>query len=173
MADVDAQLIGAQRVKARLEFAAKGMRAAPKLFGQVGAFMEQAIKVRVGEGKEVDGKRFDPYTPAYKAYRQEHGRPTGFVDLFFTGGMMNALTYTATGQQVRVFFMPTASNPLPRKKKVGEGGGSTANVTNAEKAYYLNEKRPFFGFSDDDVNAIRGIAEDYIQQLLLKGGKRG
>ena len=158
MADVDARLIGGEKAAVQLRFTAKGIYGAALMFGQIGSLLVANIKVRTGEGKDVDGNAFEPYVPSYAAYRKEQGRPTSPVDLFFTGTMLNSLTYEFDRNRVRAFFMP-----------VQDKFGTPSPI----KAYSLNIKRRFFGFSKKDVQDIREIAQQYIRGLIAKGGKSG
>jgi len=50
------------------------------------------IKRRTKQGKDADEKMFKPYSDAYSAYRERHGRNTDKVDLSYTGKMMASLT---------------------------------------------------------------------------------
>ena len=56
--------------------------------------------------------------------------------------MFNSLTHQAFSDQVKVFFM---------------SGTDKHGVSNPAKAFYLQDKRKFFGYTNDDVTAIMNL----------------
>lgn len=75
-----------------------------KMMDRIGALIELGIKRRTAKGRAYTGAAFQAYSPNYAEYRMEHGRPVNFVDLFFRGHMMAAMTHKATKQEVEIFF---------------------------------------------------------------------
>lgn len=121
------------------------------LFVEVGEFMRFRIQARTAEGKDVDGKDFEPYSDAYKAYRTKTGHPSDKVNLFFTGSMLSSMDFEVSRKRVDLFFQNT-SDP--------------DGVSNPMKAFFLNENRTFFSLSDDDVKGIMAIINRYYEKLI-------
>lgn len=130
-----------------------------ELLNEIGEYIKFKIKERTLEGRDVSGNAFTPYSDAYKAYREIHGRPTAWVDLFFTGSMQGSMTHEVDGNsgEVKVFFMNTQDK---------------SGASNPEKAFYLNEERNFFGVSEEEIEEIRDIVQEYIEDLIENGNLR-
>jgi phage gpG-like protein len=92
---------------------------------------------RIQSGKDVDGNPFTPYTPEYEKFKSAKGRKTSPVDLTFTGNMLNAIT-----SKVEKFA----------DKIVGTIFFNSARE--AAKARGNQDKRPFFGLSEEQVQRI-------------------
>lgn len=124
------------------------------LMGEIGNYLSTAILMRTSEGKDVEGVLFEPYSTSYRRTREKKGLPTDAVDLFFSGQMLNSLTYEQTKDQVKLFFMNT-----PR-------GGDKAS--NPEIAFYNNEIREFFGISSEEQEEVVSMVEDYIENIIFR-----
>jgi hypothetical protein len=153
MADVTISIQGLKGLEGKLEKVAQAIASNPKLWGQIGSYESLQILARTAQGIDADNTLFRPYTPAYAKYRTKHGRPTHPADLFFTGSMLNALTYKTKPQEVRLFFKNTTD-------KFG--------VRNPEKAYYNNQIRKFFAVSAKDIIAIEKMVQEHITKELHK-----
>jgi hypothetical protein len=128
-----------------------------RVMSRIGNFAMTKIKDRTSEGKDVDMSPFVAYSAGHAKVRAAKGLPTNVVDLFFHGTMMNAMTFKATDDTVRLYFLPTAGKTAQ---------GKPASIRSPEKAYYLNEQREFFALSDKEMNEAREIALREIDQLL-------
>jgi hypothetical protein len=106
---------------------------------EIGEYLVFSIKNRTEEGKDINQKRFTPYSPAYRFFRSKKGLPTNIVDLTLTGSMLNSLTYDVGHDKVKVFFMP---------------GTDKSGASNPAKAFYLQQDREFFGYTDKDAEKI-------------------
>lgn len=109
------------------------------------------IKKRTSAGEDVDGRDFIPYSDKYSLIRQEYGRPTNKVDLFFTGSMMGAITSDISDEQVVLYFMNTSDS---------------SNTRNPLKAFFLNESRHFFALSEEDIKRIEDIVNKFVKNSL-------
>jgi len=121
------------------------------LMGNIGTFIKFLIDKRTHEGKDVQGKKFKPYAESYKSYREKNQRPVDKVDFDFHGSMWDALTFEYGSKSVRVFFQNTPDQY------------SSTHVTNAAKAFFLNEQRQFFALSDKDVKKIKEMVQKFIK----------
>jgi len=124
-------------------------RLGPRLMGEIGMFLMTRIKTRTAAGVDVNKSAFKPYSASYAFFRQKKGRPIDKVDLFFTGSMMSSMTYTTTADQTRVFFAPSQDR---------------SGQSNPAKAYYLNQKREFFGISEEDRKQIGSLVLDSLRE---------
>lgn len=127
------------------------------LVNDIGIYLTASILQRNIEGIDADGRTFEPYSPKYKLFRMKHDHPHNIVNLFFSGSMASALTHTAFRDRVEVYFMPTYG-------KTPDGRDS--KVTNAQKAFFLNEKREFFAVSKEEEIAILQMIQDHLIGLL-------
>jgi hypothetical protein len=100
----------------------------------------QIIEDRTERGRGYLGS-FKPYAQSTVKSRQRRGRQTRFVDLYDTGGMMGNMTAFGGRGESRIRF--------PRQ-------------TEAEKAYYNNRTRPFFGFNSSEK---RKLTRFFIREL--------
>jgi len=122
------------------------------LMTEIGLFAMTRIKARTVEGKDVDGTPFKPYSPRYAMFRQEHGHPTGKVNLTFTGSMLSSMTFDPDASQVKLYFLNTQDE---------------SGVSNPKKAFFLNESRNFFALSSDDIEDLMDIVERYFRRLIV------
>lgn len=120
------------------------------LLGEIGAFINFAIKKRTMAGVDVDGSTFIPYTPSYALFRQEKGRSPR-VNLFFTGSMMSAMTWSTGINEVRAHFLNTSD---------------LSGAKNPSKAFFLNQDRNFFALSESDISSIVKIVENYYSEII-------
>jgi hypothetical protein len=124
-----------------------------KMMSEIGAFAVAMIDSRTSEGKDFRGKPFKGYSPKYKLFRAKFGRPVNKVDFNFFGTMMIALTYKSESKEVQIYFLPTPDERNPK-------------ITSPEKAFFLNQKRKFFGLNATDVRKIKAIIEQYIEKAF-------
>lgn len=120
-------------------------------------YLEQSILTRTGEGKDVSGKYFQPYSPSYRLFRMSKGRPVDKVRLMFWGTMLGALTHTTYKDRVELFFMNTRGK---------SPSGKPSKVSSPQKAYYLHKKRKFFGISREERERIMGFLRTHLRNLL-------
>jgi len=147
---------GINRLIAQIE-RVSGNVVTEELMDEIGFYLTAAILQRNIEGEDVDGKPFEPYSPKYKLFRMKHNHPANIVNLFFSGSMASSLTHTAFRDRVEVYFMPTYGRTP---------SGKDSNVTNSEKAYFLNEKREFFAASREEEFDILEMVRDHLTGLL-------
>lgn len=121
------------------------------LLEEIAQYAMFSIKKRTLAGKDVNEENFIPYSPRYMLIRASAGRPINKVDLFFTGSMQASMTSDITGNSVRLYFLNT-------KDRTG--------TSNPLKAFFLNEDRNFFALSENDVQEIINIVEEYIRNLI-------
>ena len=164
---------------------------APTIFGKIGAYVMQEITRRTfKKGLGPDDKRLrwhgaTPYEPGYERLRKEHKKPVDRVYLKWTGGLLNAMTQHATADMVRVFFSPAPAKPIrlkktstttrkgKKRKYQRKNPTRVPKITEAEKALYVHQDRPFFLLDEDDVKKIQAIFKRYIQQALKETNAPG
>ena len=116
----------------------RGIRA-DVVLEDIGAYLVQSIKRRTQERHEdIDGRAFKAYSSGHAFFRQQVGYGQE-VDLTLTGSMFASLTHTVFADRVKIFFMP---------------GSDKSGMSNPAKAFYLQDDRQFFGYTDDDVDRI-------------------
>jgi len=144
-------IIGAETLGRRLTRLARGI-ATSDVLGEIGAYLVASITTRTQHHHEdVDERPFVAYSPKYLFFRQKSGYGTQ-VDLTLTGGMFAALTHEIFTDRVKVFF--------------GPGTSRGTDVQHPAKAFYLQEKRKFFGFTDQDVANIMELYSVNIEGEL-------
>jgi len=160
MATNKVEIRGVESLRRVLKRTADGIVTSDVL-GKIGTYLTFSIKQRVQEGsKDVFGRPLDPYVPAYKLWRVENKYGAG-VDLTLTGSMFAALTHTTTPDKVTIFFMPGEGRTVrPGAKK----------VQNPAKAFYLQEKRKFFGYTEEDVIKIMHLYNVHLGEVVKRGG---
>ena len=151
MAEQNVTVIGVEKLRKKLGVIGKGL-VNYGVLDKLGNYLTTAIKYRTLAGKEISGKPFKPYSDKYRLFRQMTGHPTT-PNLFFTGSMLNSLTYVpeVSKEQVKVFFIE---------------GTDRSGMSNPAKAFYLQDDRPFFGASSEDINKLLQIYEEYVEGLL-------
>lgn len=143
------QVVGLKEVQLKLSKAEHAIAKNAVLMGQIGSYLKLAIGKRTAEGVDADAKPFPPYNPQYAERRVAAGRPVAHVDLFFSGSMFSALTYTANDDGVSLFFLNTTD-------RYGMG--------NPDKAFYNQQLRNFFSISAKEVAEVEDMVRDYIAQ---------
>lgn len=135
----------------------------PEFFARTGAYVRSTVEVRTLAGRDADEAPFKPYSPKYALLRLIHGVQIDHVDLMWSGQMFNQMTHSVGTDWVRVYFLATAArDPVT---------GGDAGVTNAAKAYFNHQRRPFFALSTPQVSEI---VRDYGEVLRsAMEGKRG
>lgn len=160
MADKLVEVKGAVELALKLDDIAMAIVRNSALMGQLGNFVNTSIKARTSEGVSAEGTPFEPYSAKYAVWRSKvFGAPVGHVDLTLTGGMFNALTYTAEDDRVTSFFMDTPDKRNPK-------------VRNPAKAFYNQQLRNFFSISADEVKEVEKMIKEYVDQQL-RSDKRG
>jgi len=142
---------GLNRLLARFDRASGGL-VDEELMGEIGTFLVYSILDRTSKGEDVEGKPFEPYSPKYKLFREKSGRRTDIVNLFFHGSMLSSLTHEAFRNRVELFFMNTS--------------GKDSNVSNPEKAFFLNKDREFFAVSREEEETIREMIQNHIREIM-------
>lgn len=149
------EIYGVEKLRHILSRTSKGI-STRQVLGKIGTYLTFSIKRRVQDDNEdVFGKPLVPYVPAYKLWRQEHKYGTD-VDLTLTGSMFASLTHKTTTNKVVIFFAPGEGRTV--------GGGK--RVQNPAKAFYLQEKRKFFGYTDEDVTNIMRLYRVNLGEAL-------
>lgn len=156
MADVEIR--GVERVRLKLK-GIKSFKGSKLLLEEIGRGIVERILLRTSRGVDVTGSSFTPYSLSYKKQRESVGLQVDDVDLFFTGSMLAAMTYTASKTDVKIFFRPTAGT---------EVAGQKSTLASDEKALFNQERRDFFGMSSDDVEWATNLARDWVRTLLGK-----
>ena len=122
----------------------------PAFFARTGEYVRATVKVRTLSGTDADGVPFKPYSAKHALRRLLYGAQIDHVDLTMSNQMLGGMTQDVAKDQVRVFFLSTAAfDPITKKP---------AGVTNAAKAFFNHQKRPFFALSTDQVSHI---VQDY------------
>jgi hypothetical protein len=136
------------------------------LLGEMGAFLRQRILLRTARGVDVDEQPFVAYTPRYKFFRQQHGRPVDKVNLFFSGTMLASIDHDIAESSVRLYFTPTTAPPI--KPPRGSHAKSKTSPSSPLKAYYLQHHRTrpreFFGASSADVELLTQMVLDRVTE---------
>ena len=156
MAQSSIRIEGLNRLLARFDRASGGL-IDKELMGEIGIFLVYSILDRTSKGEDVEGKPFEPYSPKYKLFREKSGRVTNIVNLFFHGSMLSSLTHEAFRNRVELFFMNT-SGKTP--------SGKSSNVSNPEKAFFLNKNREFFAVSRDEEETIREMIQNHVREIM-------
>lgn len=147
---------GINRLLAKLSNQSKNL-INEELMGNIGEFIAFSINQRNAEGKDVEGKKFEPYSPKYRLFRIKHDHPVNIVNLFFSGSMASSLTHTAFKDKVEVYYMPTYGKTP---------SGKPSKVSDSSKAFFLNQKREFFGISAEEQATILSMVRDHLRRLL-------
>lgn len=132
-----------------------------KVWETIGHQIRANILLRTARGVDADKSPFDGYSAGYKAYRRENGRPTGKVNLFWSGTMLNSMDVVGTKHGVRLFFRPTQAPDYPGKK---------TSPKSPAKAYYLQhhktKPRKFFAMSKSDIKEARQLLLNVVREAL-------
>lgn len=111
----------------------------------------EAIRDRIRSGRKVDGSQIGEYSQHYssKGYsnrrvsnyhrwadvRQSKGLQVDYVDLSFTGGLLDSMKVIYNGKNVRIKFDTKEDEMVASELEAGYGG--------------------VFGFSDDEKDAVK------------------
>lgn len=105
------------------------------------------LKERTSQGVGYDGSSFGKYSKQYAAFREEHGRRSSPVNLFFDGEMLRSIKHKvkkiSSGFQAIVYFASTLANT------------KALNIQ-------FNQNRRFFGMSTDEELNFRKRVNDLI-----------
>ena len=137
------RLIGANRVQADLKEIGDSILT-KRIMGQIGAAAIEEINKRTGNGVDADNRRFEPYTPKYKKFKQklEARFFTGKVNLSVSGNMLSAMQWKATDKKATIFF----NKPKEALKASGN-----------------DRKRHFFAVNQKDMTIFSRIIERHIK----------
>jgi len=118
---------------------------------EIGMFVIFSVQQRMDAGVDAHGKNFKPYSKRYARHREKTGRQTSPVNLTYHGSMRSAMTYETDGDKIRTFFQDTEDQ---------------SGLSNAAKAYFLNQDRNFFALSKQDRKNIVEIVKDQIKTVV-------
>ena len=138
----------------------------------VSALAIGAIKRRTGQGLDIDGKPFRPYSQTYRRMLVEGGEDPSKVDLRLTGGMLNSvaeLRRRISGRRATAWIGPgTGTSPAVslvngRAKRLGRRGPAH-NLVGAWLHFGTAKMpaRPWLGLTPKDRDSIG-------RQLTKKG----
>jgi hypothetical protein len=137
------------------------------LMSEIANYLIAKIQLRTSQGVDASGAPFIPYSPGWALFRQKTGHPTDKVNLFFHGTMMSSMTFSATKDSARIFFLPTMGKPYKYKTKSGDTRERKQKITSAQKAYFLNEDRRFFAISASEQQQILNMIGDHLRDLVF------
>ena len=113
-------------------------------------FLSARMKTRTKSGTDRDNSPFEPYSDSYKKFRAKKGRRAQ-VDLTFSGQMIASISATTKSDVLAVVRIADA---IQQKKAIIHQLGLG-----------VMPKRPFFGISDKDTVAIRGVDKIFEREL--------
>lgn len=130
---------------------------AKQVLDEIGLYLTTSIKTRVqNDNEDIHGQTFAPYVPKYSLWRTKKGYGTA-VDLTLTGSMFASLTHTTSSEKVTIYFMPGTGRSVK---------GGSSKVSNPAKAFYIQEKREFFGYTAEDVTNIMNLYSVHIGDVI-------
>lgn len=138
--NVELDIAGIQQKLAKME--RELPQAIDRALLQTATYGVGIIKKRTNAGRGIE-RLFKRYTPKYAAFRQKKGRQVSPVNLQFTGRMLGAM------------------------QAFGHRGYAEISFTRAEeakKAYFNNQKRPFFGFNRNEKRKLL----EFMKKRLFK-----
>ena len=146
------------------------------LMSEIANFLIAKIQLRTSQGVDVDGAPFTPYSPGWEKFRQKTGHPTDKVNLFFHGTMMSSMTFSATKDSARIYFLPTVGKPYTYKASGRTRRGTRVErtrqrkqkINSAQKAYFLNEDRRFFAISASEQQQILDMVSEHLGSLIFE-----
>lgn len=106
----------------------------------VGQLIIERIQDRTEAGQNIDGERFQRYSPGYTSYLQRIGAATG-VDLTLTGEMLNSISILSHSQGSITIGLE-AGTEAGEKARWNQGGNPRI------------KNRPFMGIRDSEANVI-------------------
>lgn len=133
-----------KKVKARIEPMWKAFQKAVETEKEV-------IRSRTLQGIDVNGDGFKPYSPKnpgrnWAAVRKRNNRPTGYVDLNFTGTMLKAMKVSFKRDGFKFLATIYFSDRKQSKKAQGHNSGQLGPTK--------FEPRKFFGLSQAQRETI-------------------
>ena len=99
--------------------------------------------------RTLNGKRYALLWGGYKKIREKSGRNTSFVDLTFTGKMLNSLD--------------SQSKPI---SDTAVGVDITVSQDQQAKARFTNAKRPWLGLADTEIVELADVIKREIDKDL-------
>lgn len=99
--------------------------------------------------RTLNGKRYALLWGGYKKIREKSGRNTSFVDLTFTGRMLNSLSSQSKA---------LASNSVAVDVSVGQD--------QQDKARFTHAKRPWLGLSAQEETELANVIKSAIDDLI-------
>lgn len=127
--------VDATRVTALLD---RNIKALPAQIDQaLSMTAQQGINIILNRTEKGIGYKsnFASYSPAYAKFRAKKGRKTKPVDLMFSGRMLSSMSSRRVAKGVQEIYFDRA--------------------TESRKAFFNNQKRPFFGFNQIEQNSLR------------------
>lgn len=121
---------------------------------------KEAVKIineRTASGKDVSGRRFQKYSPAYAKKKK-----TNHVDLTLTRQMLNAVSFQAWAKKARIFIKGTGE--LIKKAIVHNNGGRSGRGTG-----FQMPQREFMGVEQEKERIVK-IARKWWYDYAKKFG---
>jgi len=123
------------------------------LLTKMALFSKFKILKRTAKGADYEEKAFSPYSENYKLFRQDKGRPTAKVDLFFTGKMLGSMSVKANSLRSILYFSG-------REQALKASGLNYGNK-------YIKNRREFFALSKKDKDLLNTMAENELDKAGL------
>lgn len=117
----------------------------------------EEISTAAGSGRGIDGKPFRQYSPAYQRARAKRGYTVSPPNLTITGRMLGSM---------KVGIQRTAGKLLGKIEISGasaSGIGKRKTSSHADRAEWVGEDRPFFGFWTFRKKFILQALERYLK----------
>ena len=139
----------AMRGLARIQnFIKRGDKRIMAVLGKVAIYY---IIQRTGEGKDVDGKKFEPYS---KEYARRKGVSRSNVDLAVSRKMIGAIAKQAFPKRTRIYVRSSA-----RGMKLSNYNLAVVHNYGAHTGKAYIPKREFVGLSEKEVEILRGVLQ--------------
>lgn len=133
------------------------------LLEQLAALAIGRIKRRTGQGVDVNGQAFEPYSARYAAQRKKAGRNASPPTLLLTGAMLGSMQVLSNDGERAVIGFAGSSAKVRFARRARKSGKSAhtfretnAQIPNAMKALWNDKgsgevpRRHFFGLSGED-----------------------
>lgn len=115
-----------------------------ELLRAVSSDVANTIKIRVKtKGEGVDGNKMAPYSSKYRQFRSKKGRTNSKRDLTFTGRMFQSMTIVGSKINKTITF----------------------GATEKAKAFYNNQRTPFFGVGPTEEKTIDATIARFIKGI--------
>ena len=172
------EVLNLDRVLKRFDGIRMALLKNQRFFARIGEHVQYIVAKRTVEehrspaGAHAKGS-WDEYSEGHREFRRRYGAENlDKVDLTLTGGMFGALTFEATDDMVRIFFASTVGRPYVLKAEPGKKKRTVQQkATEAQKAFYLHQDRPFFLLADSEVKEIVRLYEKYVTKAIESGGR--